>query len=48
MAYKTSFKPLEKLSRDGWRRMGEGNSDAPSEPLSLPVRPERRRLLINA
>ena len=23
MAYKTSFRPLERLGRDGWRRMDE-------------------------
>jgi arginine-tRNA-protein transferase len=48
MAYKASFKPLEKLGRDGWRRMGEENVGSAAEPLALPVRPERRRLLINA
>ncbi len=43
MAYKTSFKPLEKLGRDGWRRMGETSLDGASGPLSLPARPERMR-----
>ena len=32
MAYKTSFRPLERLGRDGWRRMDdcEGEPDARS------------------
>jgi len=49
MAYKTSFRPLERLGRDGWRRMDE----LPSEPeldaaIVLPTRRERNRLLIDA
>ena len=49
MAYKTGFRPLERLGRDGWRRMDEiaGEADA-NEPLSLPTRRDRRRLLIDA
>jgi arginine-tRNA-protein transferase len=49
MAYKTSFRPLERLGRDGWRRM-EGGAAAPDldEPLILPTRRDRKRLLIEA
>ena len=28
MAYKTSFRPLERLGRDGWRRMDEPEAEA--------------------
>jgi arginine-tRNA-protein transferase len=49
MAYKTSFKPLERLGRDGWRRMDEVQGElALNEPLALPTRRDRRRLLIDA
>ena len=50
MAYKTSFRPLERLGRDGWRRMDEvGAEPAPAfDPMVLPVRRERRRLTIEA
>jgi arginine-tRNA-protein transferase len=49
MAYKTSFRPLERLGRDGWRRMEGMATDSPvSEPLVLPTRRDRRRLLIDA
>jgi arginine-tRNA-protein transferase len=51
MAYKTRFRPLERLGRDGWRRMEEAEADAANalpEQLSLPIRGERKRLLINA
>jgi arginine-tRNA-protein transferase len=50
MAYKTSFRPLERLGRDGWRRMDEvGAEPAPAfDPMVLPVRRERRRLTIDA
>jgi arginine-tRNA-protein transferase len=52
MAYKTRFRPLERLGRDGWRRMEDGEADAAAnalpEQLSLPIRGERKRLLINA
>jgi arginine-tRNA-protein transferase len=50
MAYKTSFRPLERLGRDGWRRM-EGDVEARdpfNEPLNLPTRRDRGRLLIEA
>jgi arginine-tRNA-protein transferase len=49
MAYKTGFQPLERLGREGWRRMDEVRSEsAPSEPLALPTRRNRRRLLTEA
>jgi arginyl-tRNA--protein-N-Asp/Glu arginylyltransferase len=48
MAYKTSFKPLERLGRDGWRRAGEPESDSDAEPIALPTRRARNRLLIDA
>jgi arginine-tRNA-protein transferase len=49
MAYKTGFRPLERLGRDGWRRMDElsGSSDV-LDALKLPARRDRRRLLIDA
>jgi arginine-tRNA-protein transferase len=49
MAYKTGFRPLERLGRDGWRRMdGTLGDDETSEPFALPTRRERKRLLIDA
>ena len=48
MAYKTSFRPLERLGRDGWRRMDRAELDSANEPLNLPTRRERKRLLIDA
>ena len=49
MAYKTSFRPLERLGRDGWRRMDEIEGEAaPKEALVLPTRRTRSRLLIDA
>ena len=51
MAYKTRFRPLERLGRDGWKRMDDAEAeaaDALPEQLSLPIRGERKRLLINA
>ena len=49
MAYKTGFKPLERLGRDGWRRFdGVENELMPGEPLALPTRRDRKSLLIDA
>ena len=49
MAYKTGFRPLERLGRDGWRRMDESQGDLPLDtPLTLPTRRDRNRLLIEA
>jgi arginine-tRNA-protein transferase len=49
MAYKTSFQPLERLGRDGWRRMGEQMElKAEPAPTALPVRRQGKRLLIDA
>jgi arginine-tRNA-protein transferase len=46
MAYKTGFKPLERLGRDGWRRMDELQGDLPlGEPLTLPARRAAKRLV---
>ena len=47
MAYKRSFKPLERLGRDGWRRMEDAASEPQArESLALPLR--RARLTIDA
>jgi arginine-tRNA-protein transferase len=49
MAYKTQFRPLERLGRDGWRRMDEPVTDTPiDEIINLPIRRDRGRLLIDA
>jgi leucyl-tRNA---protein transferase len=48
MDYKTKFRPLERLGRDGWRRMGEEEMQAPEPPMMLPLRRERRHLLTDA
>jgi arginine-tRNA-protein transferase len=45
MDYKTRFRPLERLGRDGWRRMDESETESASAAIDLPVRPQRRRLL---
>jgi leucyl-tRNA---protein transferase len=40
MQYKTAFRPLERLGRDGWRRLDEGEPEA--EPsFRLPTRTRR-------
>jgi leucyl-tRNA---protein transferase len=46
MDYKTRFRPIERLGRDGWRRMGETPETAAAEP-TIPFRTERRRLFID-
>jgi arginine-tRNA-protein transferase len=48
MAYKTSFRPLERLGRDGWRRMDEAESEPAAKSISLPTRRTRNSLLIDA
>nr|MBA2467402.1 arginyltransferase [Sphingomonas sp.] len=51
MAYKTGFRPLERLGRDGWRPMGAIGQlgKVASAPVELSARRgERRRLLIDA
>ena len=49
MAYKTGFRPLERLGRDGWRRMDEIEFEgAEEEALAIPTRRSRHRLLIEA
>jgi arginine-tRNA-protein transferase len=49
MAYKTGFRPLERLGRDGWRRMDELQGDLPLEaPLPLPVRRATKKLPVEA
>lgn len=48
MQYKTAFRPMERLGRDGWRRMDEAGFGAQADRrlLELPIRRERRRSLI--
>ena len=48
MAYKTSFRPLERLGRDGWRRMDEPEEDIAEERRALPARSQPRRILVDA
>ncbi|HXC73941.1 MAG TPA: arginyltransferase [Sphingomicrobium sp.] len=49
MAYKTQFRPLERLGRDGWRRMDEAEAEpAIDDLINLPVRRDRTRLPIDA
>ena len=49
MAYKTGFRPLERLGRDGWRRMDEASCE-PAATSRWCCRPAARakRLLIDA
>jgi len=47
MAYKTSFRPLERLGRDGWRRMDQTEPGAERE-IALPGRRSPNRLLVDA
>ena len=47
MAYKASFKPMERLGRDGWRRM-DAPEPAPIElDKQLPAR-SPKRILVDA
>jgi hypothetical protein len=48
MAYKTSFRPLVRLGRDGWRRMDEAEDEPARKSIVLPTRRSRSRLLIDA
>ena len=48
MDYKTRFRPLERLGRDGWRRMDEEEAEAAAATIELPVRRQRRRLFIDS
>ena len=51
MAYKTGFQPLERLGRDGWRRMDDAECDAAGAVVGeivLPGRTARSRILIDA
>jgi arginine-tRNA-protein transferase len=50
MAYKTRFRPLERLGREGWQRV-DGTLEAAAagtQPLTIPGRTGRSRLLIDA
>ena len=49
MAYKTGFRPLERLGRDGWRRMDATDpGESEIDTLAIPTRRNRNRLLIDA
>jgi arginine-tRNA-protein transferase len=49
MAYKTQFRPLERLGRDGWRRTDELEAEPAGDDLiTLPTRRMRNKLLIEA
>ena len=48
MAYKTSFRPLERLGRDGWRRMDEEELPAVEERRAPPLRVQPKRILVDA
>jgi arginine-tRNA-protein transferase len=45
MAYKATFRPLERLGRDGWRRMDEPESEPVVVDRPLPTRAPRRILV---
>ena len=47
MAYKTRFRPLERLGRDGWRPVDDVD-EAASDDIVLPSRPPRSRIMIDA
>jgi arginine-tRNA-protein transferase len=44
MDYKTRFRPLERLGRDGWRKMEDEGERSGASDYSLPFRRERRQL----
>ena len=46
-AYKASFKPLERLGRDGWRRMDAPEPESVTIDRPLPAR-SPRRILVDA
>jgi arginine-tRNA-protein transferase len=48
MAYKTSFRPLERLGRDGWRRMDEPEIGVENERRAPPLRMKPQRILVDA
>jgi arginine-tRNA-protein transferase len=51
MAYKTSFRPLERLGRDGWQRMTANaptGEAAAAGPVDLSAHRDRQHLLIDA
>jgi arginine-tRNA-protein transferase len=45
MAYKASFKPMERLGRDGWRAMDAPEPEEPVVDRPLPTRTPRRILV---
>ncbi len=47
MAYKVAFRPIERLGREGWRRMDQPEPEAVVTERALPTR-SPRRILINA
>lgn len=48
MDYKTRFRPLERLGRDGWRRMDESEGESSAAAIELPARRQRKRLVTDA
>ncbi|MBA3835447.1 MAG: arginyltransferase [Sphingomonas sp.] len=48
MDYKTRFKPLERLGRDGWRRIDDPETESSDSQIELPLRRERLRLPTDA
>ena len=48
MAYKASFRPLERLGRDGWRRMDEVAAEPARERVEMPAYVERKRAMVEA
>ncbi len=47
MAYKASFRPMERLGRDGWRAMGEPEAEPVEVAAQIPAR-SPRRILVDA